>query len=354
LRGGGGRDLPGRSRHRALPGLLRQPRRERQQVPRRRLPLGGPRPRRRARRVPLSLLRRPHRRLDPEGRRELLCAPGGSADPGASRRGARGGIRRAVRRVGRARHGRTEAARGGSLRRAWILRVLRAPGRRRRHGPQVVSRLRARRPRVRVHEDGKDPRAEPEAGALRPAPPPRRAPLLAAPRRHRLHALHRGRLRGTAGGVRPGGEARSPRPLSAFPKRPRMPRRAVAVLVLLAMPALAAEPAPCPAYLPRAELTGHVPAVLRELSGFAASRVHRGIFWAHNDSGNVLALYAMRADGSIAATFPLRGATARDPEDIAVGPCSAGADRSCIYLGDIGDNGARRTSVQILKVTEPE
>src|SRR5262249_14227152 len=129
---------------------------------------------------------------------------------------------------------------------------------------------------------------------------------------------------------------------------------AVAVFLVLATRALAAGPPPCPEYLPRPELTGRVPAALAELSGFAASRVHPGIFWAHNDSGNALALYAMRADGSIAATFPLRGATARDPEDIAVGPCSADTVSSCIYLGDIGDNGSRRQSVQILKVAEPE
>jgi hypothetical protein len=36
-----------------------------------------------------------------------------------------------------------------------------------------------------------------------------------------------------------------------------------------------------------------------------------------------------------------------------VGPCTAGGTESCIYLGDIGDNGGRRQSVQILKVQEP-
>lgn len=130
--------------------------------------------------------------------------------------------------------------------------------------------------------------------------------------------------------------------------------RCLPVLVLLLVTGAAAAPRPCPQYLPRAELTGHVPTALPELSGFAASPVHPGIYWAHNDSGNVLALYAMRADGTIVATFPLRGATARDPEDIAVGPCNAGSARSCIYLGDIGDNGSRRPSVQILKMVEPD
>lgn len=133
-----------------------------------------------------------------------------------------------------------------------------------------------------------------------------------------------------------------------------MPGRVLAILVLVWAPSTAlAAPAPCARYAERAERTGRVPAVLREMSGFAASQVHRGIFWAHNDSGNASALYALRADGTIAATFALRGATLRDPEDIAVGPCTAGASRSCIYVGDIGDNGGRRRSVQILKVEEP-
>jgi hypothetical protein len=137
-----------------------------------------------------------------------------------------------------------------------------------------------------------------------------------------------------------------------------MRRRVLAILLLLwAAPAGAASqgpvPEPCSQYVARPERTGSVPAVLYELSGFAASHVHPGIFWAHNDSGNAPQIYALRPDGTIAATFVLRGATLRDPEDIAVGPCTAGDDRSCIYLADTGDNGGRRRSVQILKMEEP-
>src|SRR5262245_34255814 len=133
-----------------------------------------------------------------------------------------------------------------------------------------------------------------------------------------------------------------------------MPRRLIPVLLLVATGAAAAGPTPCPRYAAHPELTGRVPAALRELSGVAASSAHPGIFWAHNDSGNALAISAMRANGTIVATFPLRGVTSRDPEDIAVGPCAAGSPRSCIYFGDIGDNGSRRQSVQILKMVEPE
>ena len=127
-----------------------------------------------------------------------------------------------------------------------------------------------------------------------------------------------------------------------------------ALLLLLTMSARGAGPAPCPQYDAHPKRTGRVPPVLRELSGFAASHRHAGIFWAHNDSGNPRELYALRADGTIAVTVPLRGVNLRDPEDIALGPCAAGSAQSCIYLADIGDNGARRPSVQILKAVEPE
>lgn len=128
----------------------------------------------------------------------------------------------------------------------------------------------------------------------------------------------------------------------------------LALLVALGHSAAAgALPPPCAAYASPPHRVGAVPAALHELSGFASSRLHRGVFWAHNDSGNAPALHAIRADGTIVATFPLRGVRLRDPEDVAAGPCAAGAADSCLYLGDIGDNGGRRPSAQILKVREP-
>ena len=127
-----------------------------------------------------------------------------------------------------------------------------------------------------------------------------------------------------------------------------------ALLLLLTMSARGAAPAPCPQYDPHPKRTGRVPPVLPQLTGFVPSHQHAGIFWAHNDSGNVRELYALRADGTVVVTVPLRGVNLRDPEDIALGPCAAGSAQSCIYLADIGDNGARRPSVQILKAVEPE
>jgi len=126
-----------------------------------------------------------------------------------------------------------------------------------------------------------------------------------------------------------------------------------ACLVLLALPSAAAAGA-CDAYDEHPQEMGRLPAVLPELSGLAASRRHAGVYWAHNDSGHELALYAIRENGTLVASFPLRGASAVDPEDIATGPCAAASPRSCIYLADTGDNLHGRKRVQILRVEEPD
>ena len=114
-----------------------------------------------------------------------------------------------------------------------------------------------------------------------------------------------------------------------------------------------ARPVACERWLATPRKVGVAPPELNELSGLAASRTHPGIYWAHNDSGNAFVLYALRENGTIVARFPLRGAAGRDPEDIAVGPCAAGSHRWCVYVGDIGDNGKNRRTVEIVKVPEP-
>src|SRR4051812_24385432 len=122
-------------------------------------------------------------------------------------------------------------------------------------------------------------------------------------------------------------------------------------IVTLAHPAVAA--APCAQYALTPLRTGAAPADLAEMSGIAASRRHRSVYWAHNDSNNAAVLFAIDQSGKIVARFPLHGLRPRDAEDIAVGPCAAGSRDSCIYLADIGDNLARRGEVWIGRIPEP-
>jgi hypothetical protein len=136
-------------------------------------------------------------------------------------------------------------------------------------------------------------------------------------------------------------------------------RRRPPVQLLLLLGALGAAPAvaadvACATYAARAVEIGRAPVVLPELSGLTASRRHPGIYWAHNDSGNALALYAIRETGTVVATFALRGATAYDPEDVGLGPCAPNDARTCLYLADTGDNMRGRKTVRLLRMLEPD
>jgi hypothetical protein len=88
---------------------------------------------------------------------------------------------------------------------------------------------------------------------------------------------------------------------------------------------------------------------LPEASGVASSRRTPEVFWAHNDSGAPV-IFALDRQGALKGRVRLTGATVKDWEDIAVGPCSQG---SCVYLADIGDNNAKRKEITLYRVVEP-
>ncbi len=97
---------------------------------------------------------------------------------------------------------------------------------------------------------------------------------------------------------------------------------------------------------------------LRELSGMAVSRVHEGVLWAHNDSGDGPLVYALRMDGGLIRRFRVPGASATDWEAMELAPCPD-RDRSpgsewCLFLGDVGDNFLRRSTRAVHVVREPD
>lgn len=107
---------------------------------------------------------------------------------------------------------------------------------------------------------------------------------------------------------------------------------------------------PCEPPTPWADL----PAEVEETSGVAASRVHLGVFWTHNDSGGDAAIFALDSTGTILARVRVREATNRDWEDIAAAPCEPGAPAQCLYLADTGDNLEQRESVVVFRIPEPD
>ena len=87
-----------------------------------------------------------------------------------------------------------------------------------------------------------------------------------------------------------------------------------------------------------------------EASGIAISQRTPGQLWLHNDSGEPT-VFAVSPDGSVRRRVYVSGATGGDWEDVAVAACPLG---TCLYIGDIGDNGGRRREVFIYRVPEPD
>ncbi|MBU6534166.1 WD40 repeat domain-containing protein [Streptomyces mayonensis] len=90
---------------------------------------------------------------------------------------------------------------------------------------------------------------------------------------------------------------------------------------------------------------------ITESSGLAASRLHPGIYWTHNDQDTGPYIYAVDgATGETVARVSLSGiGTPRDVEAISIGPDNR------IFVGDIGDNlGGTWPHVWIYELPEPK
>lgn len=101
------------------------------------------------------------------------------------------------------------------------------------------------------------------------------------------------------------------------------------------------------------------PKDLVENSAAAMSRVHPGVLYTINDSGNDAVLFALDTTGKTRGRWAVGNATNRDWETASIGPCVRGAastpssTTSCLYIGDVGDNGAVRPVVTLYQLDEP-
>ena len=87
-----------------------------------------------------------------------------------------------------------------------------------------------------------------------------------------------------------------------------------------------------------------------ESSGLARSGWTSGVLWTFNDSGGGPVLYATAPSGATIAAYTLTGASAHDWEGMA--SARSGSTRY-LYVGDIGDNGKKRTTIAVHRVVEP-
>ena len=132
--------------------------------------------------------------------------------------------------------------------------------------------------------------------------------------------------------------------------------RAIAAAVMAIAAALAAAgPAwaeICARWAP-AQAVGELdPRTINEASGLAVSRRFPGRLYFNNDSGDGPYVYVTDAQGAGARRVTVAGFTPQDVEDMALGAC--GPRRTCLYLGDIGDNFSRRAEVRFVVLEERE
>lgn len=121
---------------------------------------------------------------------------------------------------------------------------------------------------------------------------------------------------------------------------------AVLALSAIALPA-ATRPSGATAKPAKPSVAGRIedPEV-SEASGLTASRKQPGLFWTHNDSGNLARLHALDAAGKPlgrvdVATFNI------DWEDIAI------ADDGTMFIADTGNNSRNRKIVTVYALPEP-
>lgn len=102
------------------------------------------------------------------------------------------------------------------------------------------------------------------------------------------------------------------------------------------------------------------PRDLVEMSAAVMSVTNAGVFFTINDSGNDAVLFALDTTGKTRGRWPVTNATNTDWEAASPGPCVRGAGStpsatpSCLYVGDVGDNGAVRPVVTLYQLDEPK
>ena len=151
-------------------------------------------------------------------------------------------------------------------------------------------------------------------------------------------------------------------PVTLLTRRPRIAAVALAAVAVAAIASACLPPPPPPkppvlAAACNGTMVTSTPGTvasdaIKEASGIAASPRFDNVYWVHNDSGDTARVFAISGTGQTLGEYALSGATAVDWEDIAagIGPTPG---VSYLYVGDIGDNNANRTSVQVYRVPEP-
>jgi hypothetical protein len=108
---------------------------------------------------------------------------------------------------------------------------------------------------------------------------------------------------------------------------------------------------PPPTDVRTATVIGHPD--LTETSAAALSTAHPDVWFTINDSGHEPVLFAVDTTGAARGRWVVGAARNSDWESLAYGSCGTSSRGRCLYIGDTGDNDARRPTRTIYRVAEP-
>ncbi len=137
------------------------------------------------------------------------------------------------------------------------------------------------------------------------------------------------------------------------PNPPHVPRplALIALTVALALGCTAQPDTAADADAPDARLSGVLLDMqMDEISGLAASHIHPGVLWMHDDGGNPARLFAVSTRGRRLATFGVEDAVKTDWEDMDAFEFQG---KRYLLIADTGDNGGLRRTLQLHVVEEP-
>lgn len=102
---------------------------------------------------------------------------------------------------------------------------------------------------------------------------------------------------------------------------------------------------------PGVSLVGHIAHPrITESSGVVSSRQFTNVLWTHTDGGGAKkqVLYALTRDGQSLGEYTVADVLVIDWEDIATD------DQKHLYIGDLGNNDAKRSELAVYQVEEPD
>ncbi len=93
--------------------------------------------------------------------------------------------------------------------------------------------------------------------------------------------------------------------------------------------------------------------VVTEVSGMAASHRVPGLYYVIGDEQGVSEVAVVEEDGTLVGRVEVDGLSARNAEDLAVGPCGPEDDTTCLYIGDIGNHSGLE-DLFVFRMPEPD